>query len=72
MTVIDLTKRLKRGKVKKGDGVQLMVDHLKGKIGPPQGDERLQRVRASLERVNNLMVELKKLAEREADESKDS
>lgn len=44
----------------------LYVSHLTGKVSggkPPSGDlgERLQRIRASLEKINRLMKELKKM-----------
>lgn len=75
--VVDLSTFRKKKEVTKelaGDRTPLYVSHLDGKIkGSPHlkdsetqdfGD-RLQRIRMSLEKINTLMVELKKMSAQE-------
>jgi len=71
MDVIDLDK-YKKNKIIKQELVRegrtpLYVSHLTGKITggkkDPEFGDRLQRIRVSLEKINRLMSELKKMSE---------
>lgn len=71
MEVIDLDKYKKNLIIKKElvrDGrTPLYISHLTGKVtggkSDPEFGDRLQRIRASLEKINRLMSELKKMSE---------
>lgn len=82
--VVDLTSFRKKKEVTRelaGDRTPLYVSHLDGKVkGSPHlkdsdtqdfGD-RLQRIRMSLEKINNLMQELKKMSTQEEPNKRES
>lgn len=72
MSIIDL-KEYKKNKIIKQDLARgrtpLYVSHLTGKItgkqdvNDPDFGSRLERIRASLEKINRLMAELKEMSE---------
>lgn len=69
--VIDLTKFKKSKQNVEGDKPTLYVSHKDGKItGSPNTapvadrENRLDRIRASLEKINRLMAELKELGDK--------
>lgn len=69
--VIDLTKFKKRKVNEESDRPTLFINHQDGKITgspsatpSPEVGNRLERIRASLEKINRLMFELKELGDK--------